>query len=209
MGAQELKFLNCMELLSLKEAKTQGKPRYFTGKPCPDGHISERLACNRSCVECGRLRKAQWRQDNPEDVKAQKKAWVKANPERAKELKSESQKRNRESANVRNRRYAAKNREKLREKNAKWAEANPEKVTAKAANYRAQKLKATPLWADFSKIERAYSLCQEYREKGIDAEVDHIIPLQGKSVCGLHVQGNFQIIHAKHNAQKSNNFKEL
>lgn len=63
-----------------------------------------------------------------------------------------------------------------------------------------------PPWADQSKIARAYELCAEYRAKGIDCHVDHIIPLQGKRVCGLHVQGNFQILGREANQSKSNRF---
>ena len=66
------------------------------------------------------------------------------------------------------------------------------------------KTSATPSWADFFQIERAYELAQEYRDKGIDAEVDHIIPLQGKIVCGLHVQTNLQITNLQFNRSKSN-----
>ena len=41
-----------------KEAKANNAKRYFTGKPCVNGHIAERYACNRECVECDHVRKA-------------------------------------------------------------------------------------------------------------------------------------------------------
>ena len=196
-----------MKLLTKKDAEEQGLTRYFTGKPCPYGHIADRFVSTRACSVCVRERKHRWNKENPAQVAKQRREWVTRNPEKAKQSKSESQKRNREAANLRNRRYAVANREGLREKNAQWAADNPGKVLAKAARRRCAKLQRTPPWADFMKIERAYDLCAEYRAKGIDAEVDHIIPLQGEFVSGLHVQGNLQIIDIKHNRSKSNFFR--
>ena len=63
--------------------------------------------------------------------------------------------------------------------------------------------RATPKWADQEKIARIY----------IDANksgkhVDHIIPLRGKMVCGLHVENNLQAISASLNFWKSNRLFE-
>jgi len=193
-----------MDIFTCKDAKAQGKTRYFTGKPCPYGHISERIVSTRACVECSSQRKHLWSKENPEKVAKQKRNWIARNLEKVKYSKSESQKRNRESANARNRKYAASHKEILREKTAEWGRNNHDKRNATAAKYRASKLQATPVWIDFDQVSRVYELAQEYRVKGIDAEVDHIIPLQGKNVCGLHVQGNFQIINMIHNRAKAN-----
>lgn len=47
-----------MKIITRKEAKEKGLKRYFTGKACKNGHIAERLVCNKTCVECERIRKA-------------------------------------------------------------------------------------------------------------------------------------------------------
>lgn len=70
---------------------------------------------------------------------------------------------------------------------------------------RAGLAKATPVWADRKKIKDVYTRCAlETKETGIRHEVDHIIPLKGKLVSGLHVHWNLQVITAVDNRNKSN-----
>jgi hypothetical protein len=89
----------------------------------------------------------------------------------------------------------------------KYYEENKAAYVAKLAKYRASKLQATPLWADLEQIKRVYKACAKISERtGVEHHVDHIIPLQGKNVCGLHVEKNLAIISAKANLEKSNTF---
>ena len=70
------------------------------------------------------------------------------------------------------------------------------------------KLQRTPAWLtdfDLLKIKCYYQLAaMRTRESGYDWHVDHIIPLQGANVCGLHVPGNLRVIPAIDNMRKSN-----
>lgn len=68
----------------------------------------------------------------------------------------------------------------------------------KRAKYRAVKLQALPKWADTAAITQFYRSCPE------GYHVDHIIPLQGKYVCGLHVLNNLQYLSISDNCSKGN-----
>ena len=74
----------------------------------------------------------------------------------------------------------------------------------------ARKINATPPWLNEkhqSAIKEVYSLSAKRTEStGIEWHVDHIIPLRSKSVSGLHVPWNLQVITATENIKKSNNF---
>ncbi len=73
---------------------------------------------------------------------------------------------------------------------------------------RAAKLLRTPTWLTFEQkleIECFYYKSMRYEEEtGIKHHVDHIVPLQGEDVCGLHVPWNLQVIPAKENLSKGN-----
>lgn len=68
------------------------------------------------------------------------------------------------------------------------------------ASKRAGRLERTPSWANLSEIKEIYKNCPE------GYHVDHIIPLQGALVSGLHVEYNLQYLLAKDNLKKSNKF---
>lgn len=68
------------------------------------------------------------------------------------------------------------------------------------SNYNARKAQRTPKWANLETIKEFYSKCPE------GYHVDHIIPLNGELVCGLHVENNLQYLTAQENIQKSNKF---
>jgi len=72
---------------------------------------------------------------------------------------------------------------------------------------KAAKLQRTPLWADHHRIQQIYDMSANLTlVDGIQYHVDHIIPLQGKLVCGLHVHRNMRVIQGRLNESKSNRF---
>lgn len=114
--------------MTRQEAIAAGLKRYFTGRPCPHGHLVEHKVSG-ACVECARLGKLSWRKRNPDRVKA---------------LKLAEQKRNRASANARSRKWYAEHREQANAATAKWQQENRDKANAKAARRRAVELRQMP-----------------------------------------------------------------
>jgi len=107
--------------------------------------------------------------------------------------------------------WVEKNRERHNEKCARWVKNNPHKVNARTAKRYAAKKGATPAWLtedDRWMIAEAYQLARLRSEKlGVCFEVDHIVPLRGKKVMGLHVPWNLQVVERVVNRQKSNAFE--
>ena len=99
--------------------------------------------------------------------------------------------------------YHLANKETENKNSRKWIKENPAKSLAITRKYQAAKFSSIPLWFDAEVVNKIYS---EAKTKGL--EVDHIIPLQGKNVCGLHVQNNLRCITMQENRSKSNKLIE-
>ena len=107
--------------------------------------------------------------------------------------------------------WVAENRAKHNAKCSQWAKQNAAKVNARTARRYASKTQATPKWMspdDYWMIEQAYELAA-LRTKmfGVSWEVDHIVPLRGKTVSGLHTPWNLQVVTQAENRRKSNSFE--
>jgi hypothetical protein len=91
-----------------------------------------------------------------------------------------------------------------------YAKKHPEVYQAINSRRRAAKLNRTPKWltlSDFIEMKWAYTEANRLiKETGIKHQVDHIIPLQGKNISGLHCPQNLQIITKTENAIKGNKF---
>lgn len=88
-----------------------------------------------------------------------------------------------------------------------WQQNNRHKIRAYGMKRFAAKLRATPVWARQTEIESVYALAVFMTQAtGLAYQVDHIIPLQGRLVCGLHVHNNLQVLTQKENVSKLNRF---
>lgn len=101
------------------------------------------------------------------------------------------------------------------EKAAMEAERRQKAVAARAAlvrfhaaRRRVVKMQRTPPWADQKQILAVYRRAKRITDAtGVQHHVDHIYPLQGKLVSGLHVENNLQVIPWRDNILKRNHFE--
>lgn len=106
---------------------------------------------------------------------------------------------------ARTQRYRDANRERLRAKNREYSKANKAAVSARAMKRHAAKRQAVPAWADLVAIQSFYDEAVRLTtETGVKHHVDHIYPLRGRTVCGLHVAENLRVITETENCRKSN-----
>lgn len=108
------------------------------------------------------------------------------------------------------RRYRKRHYEKELARNMRYVKANPEVFARASAKRRADKLKATPQWLTEEhkqELKEIYANARRLSNAvGIPFHVDHVIPLRGCGVCGLHVPWNLKPIPAKVNMAKGNKY---
>lgn len=96
---------------------------------------------------------------------------------------------------------------KNREANRRWYQRNSGKNRAKAVMYKMAVAQRLPAWADICEVRAIYEECVARRKAGEDVVVDHIIPLRGAMVSGLHVASNLRIVPRELNSKKGNKFE--
>ena len=175
---------------SPSDAKALGLSMYYTGKPCKNNHITSRYASSKDCFFC-----------------AQDKNKNRPFKENSKQQNAKARERYHANKAFEKLRYQKKwidNKEAMAARTKDWEINNPEKALAihKANNaIRKHKIKQQrPLWADRIKIREIYFNCPQ------GYHVDHIVPLKGKLVSGLHVEYNLQYLTASENSKKHNKF---
>ena len=135
----------------------------------------------------------EWYEQNKQLTKDRARAWVLSNPEKAADSKTKWRQDNLETHNAINR---------------EWFAENKDKRAAYEGKRRAAQLQRTPIWDPdahliIAKYQLAAMLSLAYGEP---YHVDHIIPLQGKKVSGLHTFANLRVIPGSDNVKKSNKF---
>lgn len=178
-------------------AKQNGDNTY-EGKPCKNCESTTRLVSTAACRICALDKIKKWRLANPEKALYAVRNWSVKNKDKVNSYSENWRKNNKNYDKERKRKWRNSNPEKVKA----WYTDNPERYRKTSANRRAQKLRATPHWADLEKIEEIYLNCP------VDHHVDHIIPLKGKRdgkhvVCGLHVPHNLQYLTAAENLSKN------
>jgi hypothetical protein len=140
--------------------------------------------------------------------KKYEKEYLELNKERKKAYRKQWYENNKDKKLLKSKINYNKNKGKRKEQTAKWLKNNPLVTYVNNAKRRAKKLNATPCWLtdfDLQYIKSIYAQAKWLSQNdGTKYHVDHIYPLQGKEICGLHVPTNLQIIPAVENIRKFN-----
>lgn len=221
---------------SLSEAIATGHNLYFTGVPCKHGHVTYRYASDRICSDCAKskVKKASVAEGGnarrwSNKTQAQKNEIYKKRKEYYARTKEARRKERMASYNTlkENPEWVQARREKTKAYRAMAGrpqeKSNPDvkrrykqttrgkvNTCANDAKRRTAKMKRTPPWLTTEElwlVEQAYELAA-LRTKifGFGWHVDHVLPLQGKFVSGLHVPENLQVIPGVENVRKANRF---
>lgn len=179
-------------------AREQGLPTYQSDRPCLRGHDSPRRTCSGVCIECDRAwrskpvnvqrnrdRVREWQHHNRDKVRHNLQQYRRRHPDRCAEYKARVAERYREYYRDRARLYRAE---------------NPLIRREMQARRKARVAAATPAWLDRSQLRQVYLGCPD------GLTVDHIVPLNGKNVSGLHVPWNLQYLTLSDNSKKRNKF---
>lgn len=184
------------------------KAETYVGSPCKRGHAGLRYVSGRSCVECVNARRRKWESDNADHARAlgtaRKVRERASHPERNKKVCRKwyysNVERARASARASGQKNARRRSSYLKAYMPIYAIRNRGRLNANAAAYRAARLQQTPKWADLNAIREFYAACPP------GFHVDHIVPLRGRLVRGLHVLENLQYLPARDNLVKGNRF---
>ena len=162
------------------------------------------------CRICCKINKTKWRQANLEREKIKRAEWYQTNVEHAKACVVAWRSTHSEQKRVKSSEWYQNNKEKEKVRMVAWQKANPDKMNAYNARRRASKLNSTPSWLTETQKEEVLAYYVKAKEMqqltGILYHVDHIVPLQGKNVSGLHVPWNLQVIPASKNLRKYNKY---
>lgn len=184
-------------LISRSEALESGQSHYFTGKPCKRGHFASRRVGNRECVECHK----EYMRTRPEKNRVNVARWREKNPDYYRE-KYRNDPEERERCRTK---WKSECKQKAAARRRRWRENNPEEAKARNAATEKSRRRQTPPWADRSAILEIYRECRRVSSStGVKHHVDHVIPLNGEQISGLHVAGNLRIIPASENMAKGN-----
>jgi 5-methylcytosine-specific restriction endonuclease McrA len=180
------------------EAKAAGAKYYFTGDPCKHGHIAPRKTKG-SCVECLKVEWAQALETRAEYFKDYNKS------EAGQKAKKGYYERNKDAVIA----SAQARPDEAKRQYRKTHKVNNPDMYKELVNVRRRRFRdATPKWLSPEQrmeIRLKYRLAIELsRATGVRHAVDHVVPLQGEDVCGLHVPWNMAVITQEENLKKYN-----
>jgi hypothetical protein len=160
-------------------------------------------------AERNNRRSAEWRKANPEYVGSYMQEWLKTGRHKKVAADKAYRQANAEAIRLRKRLEYEASRDAIKARVREYQQANKERLRpSRAAATRkryATKRQAAPAWASVEAMCALYEQADALtRETGERYEVDHIVPLQSKLVCGLHCEANLRVVKVGENRSKGN-----
>jgi hypothetical protein len=150
----------------------------------------------------------EWYQRHRERILAAARARYALDPETKRRRSRESYRSDPVAGRERVALYVANNREsvlrKKREESKRFRRDHPALSHARTKAVRLKRRQRVPGWADSARIEAVYEVASAWRRSGFEVEVDHVIPLNGRDVSGLHVADNLDVVWKSANRSKGN-----
>lgn len=156
--------------------KTKTLQEFSKALSCKDGFRNY-------CKECQSAKKKEWYEQNKEHVLAKTAVWHENNPEKVREAKQK---------------WANSHKQYASEYKKQYVKEHKNLINAHTSARRKRVQQRTPAWSNRKDLVAFYLNCPP------GYHVDHIIPLNGKNVSGLHVLNNLQYLPAVENLQKGN-----
>ena len=185
------------------EAQAAGAKYYFTGEPCKHGHIALRKTKG-ACVEC---LKVEWEQGNTTRAEYFRQY---NHSDAGVDAKQRYYEKNRVHVIARAQARPAAEKQAYK---SKYKQSNPDLYKTLTSFRRRRFRDATPPWLtrkQKSEIRQLYQIAITMsKTTGERYVVDHIIPLQGEDVCGLHVPWNLRVTTQEENLKKSNKVLDI
>ncbi|AZB63857.1 hypothetical protein EBL87_08950 [Cereibacter sphaeroides] len=173
-----------MQVVSRKEAQAAGATHFFTGRPCRHGHVALRYTSNKRCVKCAYEGYGEGRWRHREQARTRGDQFYSGRP----------------CPQGHTKRYAS---------SGVCVECAKDRGLARSRAIR----RSRPAWFsghDAAAISRMRRIAEVMTEAtGEPWEPDHILPLGGRNVCGLHVAANIQAMPRRLNRRKSNRIDEM
>lgn len=165
-----------------------------------------------NCKECVSISNKRYVEENKDKVKSRRKRHYEKNKEKYIKMSAEWVKNNPEKAKAKHLKYRHSNLEKVNNYNRLRRLSNLARDAAKTAKRRSRKREATPNWLTEEHMLQILSFYEESsrlsKSTGVKHHVDHIVPLKGENVCGLHVPWNLRVITAEENLKKRNKYDD-
>lgn len=216
-----------MEFISRKDAKVQGKTRYFTGLLCKNNHVAERYVSTHQCFSCVTA-------SRPEYVPVVREVHPRTAAKLANEMLYSTNSAcskghiadrytstghcsvclvlfsSKEEQRLKRYEYRSLTKDKKAAYDKEFDKNNKEYRSALKSENRAKRGKRYVSWDNELTrfvFEEAIHLAEIRKDiTGYAWHVDHVIPLNGKLVSGLHVWNNLAVIPATENMSKSNSY---